>query len=166
LKKTFKVVAVIISGLALAVGTVALRIYSYRNVSPDVRADAAVVLGAAVWGTEVSPVLRERINHAVDLYRAGKVKKLIFTGGRGNSGEPTEAAAAREYAISRGVAAVDILLEEKSHTTYENILYAKEAADALEGALRPLVGGGLVERMSRHDTNPANNLAVPAEYRS
>jgi hypothetical protein len=44
-------------------------------------------------------------------------------------------------------------------------VYAKEAADALEAALRPLVGGGLVERMSRHDTNPASNLAVPAEYR-
>lgn len=45
-------------------------------------------------------------------------------------------------------------------------VYAKEAADALEAALRPLVGGGVVERMSRHDTNPANNLAVPAEHRS
>jgi hypothetical protein len=45
-------------------------------------------------------------------------------------------------------------------------VYAKETADALEAALKPLVGGGLVERMSRHDTNPANNLAVPAEYRS
>ena len=43
-------------------------------------------------------------------------------------------------------------------------VYAKEAADALEAALRPLVDGGLVERMSRHDTNPANNLAVPAEH--
>ena len=45
-------------------------------------------------------------------------------------------------------------------------VYAKETADAIEAALRPLVGGGLVERMSRHDTNPANNPAVPAEYRS
>ena len=45
-------------------------------------------------------------------------------------------------------------------------VYAKEVADALEAALRPLVGGGLVARMSRHDTNPANNLAVPAEHRS
>ena len=32
--------------------------------------------------------------------------------------------------------------------------------------LGTLVGGGAVERMSRHDTNPANNLAVPAEHRS
>ena len=45
-------------------------------------------------------------------------------------------------------------------------VYAKETADALEAALRPLVGSGLVERVSRHDTDPANNLAVPAEYRS
>lgn len=45
-------------------------------------------------------------------------------------------------------------------------VYAEETADALEAALRPLVGGGLVTRISRHDTNPASNLAVPAEYRS
>jgi len=45
-------------------------------------------------------------------------------------------------------------------------VYAKEAADALETDLQPLAGGGLVMRMSKHDTNPANNLQVPAEYRS
>jgi hypothetical protein len=43
-------------------------------------------------------------------------------------------------------------------------VYPGGVADALEAALRPLVGG-VVERMSRHDTDPANNLAVPAEYR-
>jgi hypothetical protein len=45
-------------------------------------------------------------------------------------------------------------------------VYAKEAADALEADLQPLVGGELVTRMSKHDTNPANNLQVPPEYRS
>ncbi len=45
-------------------------------------------------------------------------------------------------------------------------VYAKAAADALETDLQPLVGGALVTRMSKHDTNPANNLQVPAEYRS
>jgi hypothetical protein len=44
-------------------------------------------------------------------------------------------------------------------------LYAKETADALEAALRSLVGSKLVTRLSRHDTNPANNLQIPAEYR-
>jgi len=45
-------------------------------------------------------------------------------------------------------------------------VYAKEAADALEADLQPLVGGELVTWVSKHDTNPANNLQVPAEYRS
>ena len=44
-------------------------------------------------------------------------------------------------------------------------VYSKAAADALEADLQPLLGR-LVTRMSRHDTNPANNLRVPSEYRS
>jgi hypothetical protein len=47
-----------------------------------------------------------------------------------------------------------------------NEVYSKAEADALEADLQPLVGGRLVTRMSRHDTNPANNLKVPPEYRS
>jgi len=47
-----------------------------------------------------------------------------------------------------------------------NDVYSKTAADALEADLRPLLDGRLVTRMSRHDTNPANNLQVPSEYRS
>lgn len=45
-------------------------------------------------------------------------------------------------------------------------VYEKATADALEADLQPLVGGDLVTRMTRHDTNPANNLPVPPEYRS
>ncbi|MGI3777414.1 MAG: hypothetical protein ACRYGC_08975 [Janthinobacterium lividum] len=44
-------------------------------------------------------------------------------------------------------------------------LYSREAADGVEADLRGLVGGGVVERVSRHDTNPANNMAIPAEFR-
>ena len=45
-------------------------------------------------------------------------------------------------------------------------VYPKDLADALEADLQPIVGSGPIERMSRHDTNPANNLAVPPEHRS
>jgi hypothetical protein len=44
-------------------------------------------------------------------------------------------------------------------------VYARATAEALEGALRPFVESGLITRMSRHDTNPANNLPVPGEFR-
>ena len=55
----------------------------------------------------------------------------------------------------------------KSFTLYVdgNEVYAKEKADALEAELQPLVGGALVTRMSKHDTNPANNPQPPERYR-
>jgi uncharacterized SAM-binding protein YcdF (DUF218 family) len=130
MKKIAKWLLLIFSVLLLVVGLAAARVYSYRDTSSDSRADAAVVLGAAVWGAEVSPVFRERINHGIELYRKGRVRKLIFTGGRGNSDEPTESSAARRYALRSGVPAADILIEEESHNTYENILNAKRLADA------------------------------------
>ncbi len=129
MKKIAKTVSVMFSVAVLAAGLFAWRIYSFGNTSSNARADAAVVLGAAVWTDNVSPVFRERINHAINLYRSGQVRKVIFTGGQGNPGEPTESAAARDYALQSGIPASDILIEEKSHTTYENILYAKQLAD-------------------------------------
>jgi hypothetical protein len=44
-------------------------------------------------------------------------------------------------------------------------VYAEDKADALEAELRPLVGAGLITRLARHDTNPANNPQMPARYR-
>ncbi|HEV2765160.1 MAG TPA: YdcF family protein, partial [Pyrinomonadaceae bacterium] len=67
----------------LLLAFVAAGIYTYGGHTSDGRADAAVVLGAAVWTRRPSPVFRERINHAVELYKRGRVRKLILTGGRG-----------------------------------------------------------------------------------
>ncbi len=54
----------------------------------------------------------------------------------------------------------------KSFTVYVDgkAVYPKPLADALEAGLKPLVGG-LIERLARHDTNPANNPQVPPQYR-
>ena len=125
-----KIVLAIIALTVVVLTFTAARIYRYSSVAVDKQADAAVVLGAAVWSQNVSPVFRERINHAVDLYRKGKGRKLIFTGGQGNSNEPTEAAAASSYAQANGIPIQDILVEQKSHTTFENIVNAKQLADA------------------------------------
>jgi hypothetical protein len=55
----------------------------------------------------------------------------------------------------------------KSFTLYVDgdEVYAKEKADALEADLMPLVGCGPVTRLTKHDTNPANNPQTPARYR-
>ena len=43
-------------------------------------------------------------------------------------------------------------------------VYDRPAADALEGDLQPLVGG-ILTRLTKHDTNPARNPQPPPEYR-
>jgi hypothetical protein len=55
----------------------------------------------------------------------------------------------------------------KSFTLYVDgeAVYAKPLADALEAELEPLVAGKLIRRVSRYDTNPANNPQVPPEHR-
>lgn len=44
-------------------------------------------------------------------------------------------------------------------------VYPATTADALEAALQPLVGAGLVTRVSRHNTNPATNIPIPEHLR-
>ena len=45
-------------------------------------------------------------------------------------------------------------------------VYAKEKADALEAELAPLVGAGVITRLAKHDTDPANNPQMPEKYRA
>ena len=56
---------------------------------------------------------------------------------------------------------------QKSFTLYVggDEVYARDKADALKAELQPLVGGGVVTRLAKHDTNPANNPQPPARYR-
>ena len=110
----------VISILVLVLWSAAdIAIFAQRT--DDVQADAAIVLGAAAWGNRPSPIFRERINHGIRLYEAGQVDTLIFTGGQGRRGRSTEAEIGRSYAIQRGVPASDILLENQSRNTGENL---------------------------------------------
>lgn len=114
------------------------RIYAYAQVSDPEPADAAVVLGAAVFRGQPSPVFRERINHAIALYRSGQVEYLIFTGGLGTRDEIAESEAARAYAIENGIPPDRILIETVSTDTEENLTEAGKII-AANGFARVLI---------------------------
>ncbi|MGO4890578.1 YdcF family protein [Anaerobacillus sp. MEB173] len=101
-------------------------IWSYAEYNQLTKADAAIVLGAAAWGDEPSPVFRERINHSIWLYENGYVDKIIFTGGKGEGDKYSESEVARKYALKHHVRGEDIFIETKSKITEENFKYAKE----------------------------------------
>src|SRR3569833_3689897 len=65
-------------------------------------AAAIVVLGAAQYDATPSPVLRARLDHAIDLFRRGLAPRIIFTGGGGGRGAAGGAAGARRGAGARG----------------------------------------------------------------
>jgi uncharacterized SAM-binding protein YcdF (DUF218 family) len=98
-----------------------LSIYRYSFISSSAEADAAIVLGAAVWLGQPSPVYRERINHAIDLYVAGRVSYIIFAGGIGEGDARSEAEIGRDVAIELGVAPYDIFIDTVSTVTSENL---------------------------------------------
>jgi uncharacterized SAM-binding protein YcdF (DUF218 family) len=106
--------------------SVACEIVSYGNLPVGTRADAAVVLGAAAWGHKPSPVYRERINEAISLYKAGRVRYLVFTGGTPEPGYPAEGEVGRKFAIEHGIPAAAVLYEGTSRTTWQNLSNARE----------------------------------------
>ena len=84
-------------------------------------ADAIVVLGAAQYAGRPSPVLRARLDHALDLWRRHLGKILILTGGTGAGDTTSEAAVGRTYAIKRDVPDTVILTETQGRTTSESM---------------------------------------------
>ncbi len=128
-KKLFRRgVVVLLSALLAWLAFLAYEIVSFSGLHSDRAADAAVVLGAAVRGDRPSPVFRERIAHAISLYKSGKVKKIVFTGGRQDRTQHAESEVARDYALRHGVRPGDILIETVSTSTFENLVQAGRLA--------------------------------------
>ncbi len=109
---------------------VAWQIVSYRYSSFDAHADAALVLGAAAWGQKPSPVYRERIAEAITLYKSGRVRYLIFTGGTPEPAYPAEGEVGRRFAIENAVPPAAILVETTSRTTWQNLANAKDLLES------------------------------------
>jgi SanA protein len=85
----------------------------------------AIVFGAGLWrdGTP-SPVLRDRIATAADLYFNGKVEKLLMSGSITSSGY-SEPGSMRDYALRLGIPDEDIILDYAGRRTYDTCYRAR-----------------------------------------
>ncbi|MGE0300510.1 YdcF family protein [Pseudonocardia sp.] len=89
----------------LVVGGTAFRVWQVARVDDRRPVDAVVVLGAAQYDGEPSPIFASRLRHAERLYEAGLAPRIVTAGG-GRAGDAyTEAEAGRRYLIGRGVPA-------------------------------------------------------------
>ncbi|MCD8028660.1 MAG: YdcF family protein [Erysipelotrichaceae bacterium] len=107
----------------------AFSIYIYSYKDETCQADVAIVLGAAAYPHSISLVYQERVNHAIDLYNEGYIDKIIMTGGIAEGNTLSDAYQAKQYALSYNIPENDILLEETSTITQENLENAKTIMD-------------------------------------
>jgi uncharacterized SAM-binding protein YcdF (DUF218 family) len=119
--KSAAVAAVLLTAWLVWLGNSIFRFGSEDHARPS---DCIIVLGAAVHGEVPSPVFLERLRHGVDLQRRGLARKIVFTGGRAEGDLHAESAMGEIFAQSQGVPAADILTEERSRTTRENLIEA------------------------------------------
>ena len=83
--------------------------------------DAIVVLGAAQYNGRPSPVLKARLDHAVELYRAGLAPALVVTGGIGTGDRVSEATVGLRYLRALAVPDSAIIVRPDGRTTDESM---------------------------------------------
>jgi uncharacterized SAM-binding protein YcdF (DUF218 family) len=101
------------------VSATAVLVWSSRDEARP--AQAIVVLGAAQYAGRPSPVLRARLDHALELWNRHLASLLILTGGTGAGDTTSEAAVGRKYARRHGVPDSSILEENAGRTTSESM---------------------------------------------
>ena len=110
-------------GIILVAGISVYGVYLYRQIRDVAVRDEAhpaeviIVLGAAQYNGRPSPVLKARLDHALELFQKGFAKCIITTGSYGPDPNISEAEVGRKYLVQRGVSVDQIVTEQGSGTT-------------------------------------------------
>ena len=87
-------------------------------------AEVAIVLGARVGpGDRPSPMLADRLEIGVRLYRLGKVRKLLLSGDHG-AVSYDEVNVMRRYVLERGIPAEDVFMDHAGFSTFDTMYRA------------------------------------------
>ncbi|MDI6605479.1 MAG: YdcF family protein [Thermoanaerobacteraceae bacterium] len=126
MSRFLKLVVVLIFALVSIIAILAYQIISFGSTEKPKKSDAIIVLGCAVYGNTPSPFFKERLEEALKLYKEGYGRYIIISGGKGPGESISEAEAGKRYLLEKRVASKNILLDNKSFSTYENLLFSKE----------------------------------------
>lgn len=96
--------------------------------------DCIIVLGAGLRDDKPSPMLKDRLEKGISLYKAGAAPKLLMSGDHGRTGY-NEVQVMKQYAIDAGVPSEDIFMDHAGFSTYESMIRARD----IFGVTSPLV---------------------------
>ena len=127
----------IVVGLPLLVAVISFSVirfgsrqYIYSDVQSLPHAQVAVILGAAILKSgDLSPVLRHRADMAIQIYKAGKVDKILVTGDNSKLSY-NEVNPVRKYLLKFGIPESDIFLDHAGFDTYSSMFRAEDIFQA------------------------------------
>lgn len=118
-------------GGVLAFGFVFYQVWRQAGVDEAQPADVIVVLGAAQYWGRPSPVLKARLDHALDLYRREMAPRIIATGGQGPGAKFSEGEVSRRYLSENGVPAEYVSVEASGQSTMQSAAAVAEMMDQM-----------------------------------
>jgi uncharacterized SAM-binding protein YcdF (DUF218 family) len=120
------------TALVVYIAYLSVRIERQSTIDEARKSDLILVLGAAEYRGRPSPVLRARLDHALELYQQGLAPRIMTTGGAGGDPVFTEGGVGRAYLIGRGVPSESIVMENESESTVESLAMAGEIMQRME----------------------------------
>ena len=120
------VAALAVAGLLAEVAYLSVRIERQSTLDEARPADVILVMGAAEYRGRPSPVLRARLDHALELYQRKLAPHILTTGGAGGDATFTEGGVGRSYLIGKGVPADAIIVETEGESTVYSTALAGE----------------------------------------
>lgn len=124
----------LVAAACAAAGIVALIMMLFihfygKNDNISYQEDAVIVLGAGIKGEKVMKMLAYRLDKAVEYSERNPGAVIIVSGGQGRREDIPEALAMERYLIDKGIAKERIIKEDKSTSTYENLIFSKKILD-------------------------------------
>ena len=96
------------------------------------KSDYLVILGAGIRGEVPSVALYQRLYTSLEYVKINPNIKIVVSGGRGSGERITEAEAMKRFLIKHGVSKNQIIKEEKSTNTFENMKFTTQILKKLE----------------------------------
>lgn len=157
-----RIIIIIVLLLTAYVGGQLWDIHRVGYLARERSGDCAIVLGAAAWHDKPSPVLRERLNHAIDLFKSGHANALLLTGGYGKGADFAESEVGLEYCVSKGIPRDKIEVENESLSTIDNLKEARKIMDRKEWTTALLVSDPWHLKRARRMANDLDIVVFPS----
>lgn len=115
-----RLLLLVVAAVALFLVVTAIRVVRTASLQELHSADAIVVFGAAEYSGRPSPVLRARLDHALDLFRRGLAPVIITTGGAAADPKFSEGGVGHDYLMHHGVPERGLIAETQGNDTAES----------------------------------------------